>query len=140
MHFSVKVEYGVMALMELALAPGPRPLQVKVIARREGKRIPVRFLEQVMSSLKKAGFVASLRGAQGGYMLARLPSEIRLGEVISAIDGPIHTALNLPGEDSILQEVWREVNASIIEVLNSVTVEDICRRKREREEVPMYHI
>src|SRR5207244_6181737 len=87
MYFSAKGEYGIMAVLDLALANGSAPVQAKAIADRQG--IPLRFLEHILSALKHAGLVESERGAHGGYRLAKPASEIRIGDVIQAVDGPI---------------------------------------------------
>src|SRR2546425_10468307 len=87
MYFSAKGEYGIMAVLDLALANGSAPVQAKTIADRQG--IPLRFLEHILSALKHAGLVESARGAHGGYRLVKPASEIRIGDVIQAVDGPI---------------------------------------------------
>ncbi len=143
MRFSAKGEYGVMAILELALSSGQGPVQVRNIAVRQG--IPVRFLEQVMSTLKKAGLVESIRGAQGGYILSRPSTEISLAQVLEAIDGPIRpmdcvsgekTSLCHQAKDCVVKDVWEEVKVSIAGVLNSITLNDMCERKRKKLNLP----
>ncbi|MBI1824295.1 MAG: Rrf2 family transcriptional regulator, partial [Nitrospirae bacterium] len=98
MRFSAKAEYGVWALLELALNEGRGPLQVRTISKRH--QIPLRFLEQVMSVLKNGGFVESIRGAQGGYLLARSPKEITLAEIVQSIEGSLSPMICISeGED-----------------------------------------
>ena len=151
MYFSAKGEYGIMAVLDLALANGEVPVQAKAIADRQG--IPLRFLEQILSALRHAGLVESSRGAHGGYRLAKPPSKIRVGDVIQAVDGPIAmTTRVLPRHGngnghrarhgSIVQGVWKEVKASVLETLNRTTLTDLCLRARDLEEkrVLMYHI
>src|SRR5437867_13144084 len=87
MYFSAKGEYGIMAVLDLALANGAAPVQAKTIADRQG--IPLRFLEHILSALKHAGLVESARGAHGGYRLAKPAREIRMGDVTQPVDGPI---------------------------------------------------
>src|SRR5438445_9793655 len=87
MYFSAKGEYGIMAVLDLALTNGSAPVQAKAIADRQG--IPLRFLEHILSALKHAGLVESERGAHGGYRLAKPASEIRIGDVFQAVEGPI---------------------------------------------------
>ena len=141
MRFSAKGEYGVMAILELALNSGQGPVQVRNIATRQG--IPVRFLEQVLSALKKAGLVESIRGSQGGYILARSSAEISLAQVLEAIDGPIRpmdcvsdekTSLCCNAKDCVVKDVWEEVKVSIAGVLNSISLNDMCERKRKKGE------
>jgi len=152
MIFSAKGEYGVMAVFELAQHAGESPLQAKTISKNQ--RIPLRFLEQVLSSLRKAGLVESVRGAQGGYVLNRLPSEIRISDVLEAIEGPINPSYRVSGNDDrhhphdtitgndILKPVWEEVRTAVMGVLDSVTIQDLCERKKEKDQqkVLMYHI
>ena len=150
MRFSVKAEYGVKAILELAAQAERRPLQVRSIAKKQG--LPVRFLEHVMNALKKAGLVESIRGAQGGYLLNRSPKEISLGDVLKAIDGPITAKSCISdrklqtceeGGICIVQDVWEEVRHSFTNILNSITLQDMCERKRQKErqrKVLMFHI
>lgn len=151
MYFSAKGEYGIMAVLDLALAHGADPVQAKAIADRQG--IPIRFLEQILSALKHAGLVESSRGAHGGYRLSKPAEDIRVGDVIQAVDGPIamtNRALPRPGSGnghraghgSIVQGVWKEVKDTVLATMNRTTLADLCRRARDMEEkrVLMYHI
>src|SRR5437870_13632642 len=85
MRFSMKTEYGVRAIMELAALDGRAALQSGEIARRQ--RIPGPFLDQVLMTLRRSGFVRSVRGPHGGHLLARPAGEIRLDEGIACLDG-----------------------------------------------------
>ena len=87
MIFTTKAEYGVRLLVDLGQAEGGDPVALKAIAERE--RLPLAYLERIVALLRKAGFVESTRGARGGYLLTRDPGEIRMDEVIEALDGPI---------------------------------------------------
>ena len=151
MYFSAKGEYGIMAVLDLALTNGADPVQAKAIADRQG--IPLRFLEQILSALKHAGLVESSRGAHGGYRLSKPAEDIRVGDVIQAVDGPIamtNRALSRhgngnghrAGHGSIVQGVWKEVKDTVLETMNRTTLADLCRRARDLEEkrVLMYHI
>ena len=150
MRFSAKGEYGILAVFELAQHAGETPLQAKTIAKNQ--RIPLRFLEQVLSGLRKAGLVESVRGAQGGYVLNKMPSEIRVSDVLEAIEGPITPSSRVSGNDDrnhsyetgddILKPVWEEVKTAVIGVLNAVTIQDLCERKKEKDQqkILMYHI
>lgn len=144
---SAKGEYAVMAILALSLHKGNAPLQVKSIAQK--KSIPLRFLEQVMSVLKKKGLVESVRGPRGGYRLTRPPDQICFGEVLQAVEGPFALA-DLPVtrksggmvENRVITEVLAEIGASLNAHLNSISFEDLCNRKKEQEEneVFMFHI
>jgi len=152
MRFSAKGEYGILAVFELAQHVEETPLQAKTIAKNQ--QIPLRFLEQVLSGLRKAGLIESVRGAQGGYVLSRPPSEIRISDVLEAIEGPIgpsnrasgnddhyHPYEMEPGED-ILKPIWEEVRAAVMKILESITIQNLCERKNEKDKqkVLMYHI
>jgi Rrf2 family transcriptional regulator, cysteine metabolism repressor len=152
MRFSAKAEYGIWALLELALNEGRGPLQVRTISKRH--HIPLRFLEQVMSVLKNGGFVESVRGAQGGYILARAPKEITLGEIVQSIEGTLSPMICISeGEDKqclqpseppscVLKEIWAEVRSAILQVLNHQTLHDLSERYRtaEQNKSMMFHI
>lgn len=147
MRFSVKSEYAVTAVLDMALNTDKGPAHVRAIARRQA--IPVRFLEQVMASLKKAGLIESIRGAQGGYVLSRDPKTISMVQIVEAIEGPItpmdytvgtleYRSLQMNG--CVVREVWEDVRRAITSVLSRVSIEDMCKRKREQEKTVMYHI
>jgi len=152
MKFSAKGEYGILAIFELAQHIGEAPLQAKAISKNQ--HIPLRFLEQVLNDLRKAGLVDSTRGALGGYVLGRSPSEIRLIDIIEALEGPINPSGKNSGNDDrppfsglgpgeeILSPVWEDVRAAVAKILESITVQDLCERKKERDQqrVLMYHI
>lgn len=147
LHFSAKEEYGVLAILALSLHSGRGPLQVRSIAQKG--RIPVRFLEQVMNLLKKRGLVESVRGPHGGYLLTKPPDQIRLGEVLQAVEGAlisIEPASNRKNageiENRILKEIWGQAHASLEAFLNSISFKDLCERQKELEGKPvlMFHI
>lgn len=87
MKLSKKSEYGLRALLELTLAHGQSTLQRQDIVARQ--HIPIEFLEQILLTLKRAGFIASRRGINGGYTLIKQPSAITLGQIIRTLDGPL---------------------------------------------------
>lgn len=148
MRFSAKGEYGVRAILDIALYGERSPVRVREIARRQA--IPMRFLEQVVASLKKGGLVESYRGARGGYRLARPAKEISLADVIQAVEGPIALVECIGEEVSacdqvsicVIRDIWQDVQDSVLEALDSVSLESVCRRKikRDNEGASMYHI
>lgn len=147
MRFSVKSEYAVIAVLDMALNADKGPIHVRAIASRQA--IPVKFLEQVMASLKKAGLIESIRGAQGGYVLSRDPKTINIAQIVEAIEGPItpmdytggtHEYRYLHMNGYVVKEVWEDVRKAIIDVLSRVSIEDLCTRTREQENRVMYHI
>ncbi|MER3422682.1 MAG: Rrf2 family transcriptional regulator [Nitrospiraceae bacterium] len=150
MKVSLKATYGIMAAMDLAIHNGSSPVQAKSIARRQA--IPARFLEQVLHTMKKAGLVDSLRGAQGGYMLRKLPGEISLAEIVEALDGPLSPASRQKTSprraghrakiESVLTTVWEKVRQAELDVLTAVTLKELAERHQqlEQEQALMYHI
>lgn len=147
LHVSARGEYAVLAVLALSLHRDRRPLQVKSISLSE--QIPFRFLEQVMSLLKKAGLLESVRGPHGGYHLTRSPDHISLGEVIQAVEGPLNAGDfsslrngSDHAESIVLKEVWADMSGLLEDHLNSISFEELCTRKKEKEEkkVLMFHI
>ena len=135
---SNKGRYAVRALFDIAFFNQGRPTQVKDIAERQA--IPPRFLEQIFQDLKRAGIVGSKRGPQGGYSLARRASEIRLGDVVRALEGPIVLgdreaggAKRRASSDSrrVTDAVFRDLSTRIEACFDSVTVADICARAEQ---------
>jgi Rrf2 family protein len=124
-------------------------VQAKSIARRQA--IPARFLEQVLHSMKKAGLVSSLRGAQGGYVLSKKPSEVSIAEILEALDGPLLPPLEGAGRaqvrrlgkpELLLGKVWEQVYQAERQVLEAISVEKLAGQQRvlEQERSLMYHI
>ena len=151
MKLSAKSEYALMALLDMALYSEGGPVQVKSIARRQA--IPARFLEQVMSALKKGGVVESFRGAQGGYLLVKKPEDILLSEILETVDGPLGQREAAPPEGEngfhhpqsvkgVIKDVWGEMTQAMVRILGEVTLQEMCERKRKKDQgqVFMYHI
>lgn len=141
MVVSAKGDYATRALQDLAIHYDQGPVQIEGIARRQG--LPVRYLEQVLLMLKRAGFLRSKRGVNGGYSLAKPPREITLGEVLRAVDGPATPIFcvtaghreRCPKEGMCaLQDVWAEVRDAVSKIVDTTTLEDISRRLRAKQE------
>lgn len=137
MHISAKVDYAVRALLTLAAAEGTHPVTAETLATAQG--LPVKFLEAILSDLRRAGLVRSHRGAEGGYRLARPAGEVTVADVIRPLDGPLAEVRGLrpeateyQGDARHLQEVWVAVRASLRSVLESVTLADILSGKLPR--------
>lgn len=129
MRVSAKAEYACIAMVELAANFGdPQPVRLKAIAEAHG--IPQRFLVQILLHLKGAGLVVSVRGAAGGYQLARRPEKIALVEIIQAIDGPARAAPELSSSSAAVQAVravWRKLQAEEQRVLKETSLADLVR-------------
>jgi Rrf2 family transcriptional regulator, iron-sulfur cluster assembly transcription factor len=134
---SSKGRYAVRALFDIAFYNDGEPTQVKEIAERQS--IPPRFLEQIFQDLKRAGIVGSKRGPQGGYLLARPSSEIRLGDVIQIIEGEISLGeeeskgangkrkadISLDGQ-RVTNRVLEQLSVRVSACLNEVSLSDVC--------------
>jgi Rrf2 family protein len=134
---SNKGRYGVRALFDIAFHNDGRPTQIKDIAAREA--IPPRFLEQIFQDLKRAGLVGAKRGPRGGYHLARPARDIRLGDVVRALEGPIaitsrtdevKRTLTPDGKD-VTDAVFRELSNRIEGCFDAVSIADMCQRGDE---------
>jgi Rrf2 family protein len=143
MRVSAKAEYACVAVLELAARHGaPQPLPVKAIAESHG--IPQRYLVQILLQLKGAGYVASTRGASGGYQLAMPPEQITLSDIMTAIDGPLpirHEPAASPRSlaTQAVCAVWDEVLAGERAKLEEVSLADLARRMK-RPAADMYYI
>jgi len=130
---SAKADYAIRATVELAAA-GDGPVKGDRLAKAQ--EIPPNFLENILVDLRNAGLVASKRGAEGGYWLARPAGEITLADVIRAVDGPLANvrgvrpeALSFDGSAEPLRDVWVAVRASLRRVLEHVTLADLAAGK-----------
>lgn len=131
MRVSAKADYAIRAAVELAAA-GDRPLKGEAIANAQ--RIPPNFLENILADLRNSGIVASRRGAEGGYWLAKPANEVSLADVIRAVDGPLASVrgvrseqLEYAGKAAKLLDVWVAVRASLRSVLEQVTLDDVAK-------------
>jgi Rrf2 family protein len=136
MRISAKAEYACVAVLELAANyTDQQPVRIKAIADAQG--IPPRFLVQILLQLKTAGLVASVRGASGGYQLAKPPESISLAAVINAIDDRTLTPRSALGEAhrsptvQALLGVWREVQAEEQRMLQKLSLAEILRRAQQ---------
>jgi Rrf2 family protein len=128
---TAKVDYAVRALVELAVADGAT---VKGDRLATAQGIPLKFLENILAELRRAGIVGSQRGAEGGYRLARAADAVSVADVIRAVEGPLADVHGTPPEDlqppgaaAPLREVWLATRAALRSVLEEVTVADIAR-------------
>jgi Rrf2 family protein len=132
MRVSAKADYAVRAALQLAAA-GDGPVKGETIA--EAQDIPLRFLENILAELRHAGLVQSQRGAEGGYWLAHKPSEVKIADIIRAVEGPLASVrserpeeLDYHGVAEPLRDVWIALRANIRGVLELVTLADVVER------------
>ena len=139
---SSRAKYATRAILDLSQHYDRRPVQIHEIAERQN--VPVKFLEQILLSLKRFGFVQSRKGPGGGYMLARPPHEITLGAVVRSMDGPLApvSCVSITGymecgcpdpETCGLRAVWKEARDSLTAVLDGTTFADIRDRQSSLE-------
>jgi Rrf2 family protein len=139
MRLSTRTRYGVRALLDIALHGTAGPVSLKEVAERQG--VSEKYLEQVLLTLKGAGLVRSVRGARGGFVLNRPPANIRLGEVVDLLEGPIgltdcvfDRAVCPRSHACAARDLWEEASAALRRVLGSLTLEDLLQRQRAKNE------
>ncbi|MGX8795529.1 RrF2 family transcriptional regulator [Fusibacter sp. JL298sf-3] len=132
MKLSTRGRYGLKAMFELALYYGEGPISLTSIAERQA--ISVNYLEQLITPLRKAALVKSVRGAQGGYMLAKAPVEITVGEILTTLEGPLApTDCVVEEEDGVCDHssycvtkvIYEKIYESITNVVNSICLQDM---------------
>ena len=140
MRISARCDYGCKALLELSLHwPSKEPVQIHEISEKQG--IPERYLVQLLIQLKRAGFVASSRGKQGGYNLAKAPKDISLGAIMREMGGPLlPAATSATAENSAFAGIWSQVEGAMAKILDSVSFEDIRDKAYDKESIIMYQI
>ena len=131
MNISVKGEYALQAIFDLASQRPGEPVKIAEIARRQ--RIPQKFLELILSGLKQGGFVESRRGAEGGYLLARSPESISIGEVLRYIEGPQDRGRQRRKTETPFTTVWQEVDRAVSDIVDRKTFADLLRAWTEKQ-------
>ncbi len=140
MKLSTRTRYGIRAILELAGHYKQGPLQISVIAKRQD--ISVKYLEQLMMVLRSGGFVKSIRGSKGGYILAKAPNQIKLDEIFNCLEGPVTTVECVKDEnycgrfaDCMARDVWVKVQEAITGVLRSISLQDLIEKAKGKEGV-----
>lgn len=121
MKISTKGRYGLTIMMELAAKIGEGPTSLKSIA--EKNQLSEHYLEQLIAPLRNAGLVKSIRGAYGGYILAREAAEITAGDIIRVLEGPISVVDFTEEDDPAKRDLWLRIRDSIADVIDSTTLE-----------------
>ena len=139
MKVSVKCEYAVRAILDLSLVQTSQPVRIADIARRQ--TISQKFLELILADLKRAGFVESKRGVEGGYKLARLADTITVGEVLRAVEGRGPRRKSEP-DDSPAAALWQRVDESIAAIVDRTSFADLARAWAEKNKnyIPNWEI
>jgi Rrf2 family cysteine metabolism transcriptional repressor len=138
MKLSTKIRYGARAMLELASHYGEGPIELKEIAGKQD--ISIKYLEQVIIPLRTAGLVKSVRGSKGGYSLAKHPSEICLNDVVETLEGPINLVdcirdakICKRSAVCVTRDIWTEVSEALHRVLKAITLEEMVRRRIDKE-------
>jgi Rrf2 family protein len=134
MKLSTKSRYGTRMMMELAQRFNGNPIQMGEIAQKQG--ISVKYLEQIIIPLKKAGFITSVRGPKGGHLLAKPPDEITVGEIIKVLEGEIDLAACVHDPDICnksdtcpTRDIWGLATTAMKNELDSITLADILKKQ-----------
>ena len=144
MKISTKGRYGLRAIIDLALNSHGEHVSLVSIAERQD--ISKNYLEQVFSTLRKAGIVTSIKGAQGGYELAMDPASITVGEILRALEGSLSLADDSNDmeknkiERCIQKNVWKRIDESVNHVIDNMTLEDLINEYKKDSDVIMYYI
>jgi Rrf2 family protein len=149
MLISQKCQYALRSIFELAKRTGQGPVKIADIA--DAQAIPPRFLEVILSQLKQAGFVHSTRGNRGGYVLARSPQQLTVGEVIRFVEGPLGPVVCAVDDASsdcplrgncVFLPMWEKVKQAISNVYDNTTLQDLVQQEaqKHRAYVPSYAI
>ena len=133
MKISTKGRYALRLMLDLAMDTSGEPVRIKDVAERQ--EISVKYLEQIVSILAKAGYVRSIRGPQGGYRLAREPEDYTVGMILRLTEGsltPVECAETEPGacsrEDTcVTRKLWKELDEAIRSVVDKYTLEDLVQ-------------
>jgi Rrf2 family protein len=147
MRMTMKGDYGLRAMIDLAAHFGKGPVPSSEIAARQ--LVPEHFLDQLLITLRRAGLLKSQRGPQGGHMLARPPDQISMSDVVEALEGDTSSLACVPNPAACqisagcgMRDVWVEIEQHAQQVLASTTLEQLAQRHRgiEEEGEVMYYI
>ncbi len=133
MKISTRGRYALRLMLDLALCPAETPVCLRDIARRQ--EISEKYLEQIISILNKAGFVQSIRGAQGGYLLKKEPSEYTVGEILRLTEGDL-SLVDCVGEETggcgrkpecVTARIWERISEAVNQVVDGITLADMVK-------------
>lgn len=146
MKITYKGDYALKTILDLSVHYSNHPITIHELAKRLD--IPIKFLEQILLDLKRGGFVESRRGKVGGYLLAKHPAEIKVGDVIRFIDGPLQPITCLEKGYSgcsdiykcVFRPVWDRVNRAISNIVDNITFKDLIEQLRTGKGTIIYQI
>ena len=138
MRLSTKGRYGARAMLDLALNSGKGPVLLRDIAKRQ--EVSEKYLEHSITTLRKAGLVRSIRGARGGYMLAKSPSQIRLSEIMEVLEGsmaPVECVddpqVCQRAQLCVTRDIWAKMKEAIDNILESITLQDMVEQQNRKK-------
>ena len=138
MRISTRGRYGLRAIVELAKSYGSYPVSVKALSRTQ--EIPLAYLEQIFNKLRKAKLVRSVRGSSGGFLLAKKPKDIKIIDILTALEGSVSpvSCVDKPQEsscghfkDCAARLLWIKLDKNIREVLEGTTLKDLCEWEKQ---------
>jgi len=131
MNISVKGEYALQAIFDLAMQKPGEPVRIADIAQRQ--KIPQKFLELILAGLKQAGFVESRRGAEGGYLLARAADSLTIGEVLRFVEVAHTSKRGKRKGETPFTDMWQQVDQAVSGVIDRTTFADIMRGWQDKQ-------
>ncbi len=131
MLVSVRSDYALLAIFDLARQKSAKPERIADIASRQ--KIPQKFLELILAGLRQAGLVESRRGADGGYLLARPPESITVGDVLRAVEGTPGKSRTRRKAETPLSDMWRRVNSAISSIVDETSFAELTRKWDEKQ-------
>ncbi len=138
MKLSTRGRYATRALLDLALHGGGTPVSLREVAKRQG--ISAKYLDQILSQLRHAGYIRASRGSRGGFQLTADPESLTLLDIVTAVEGQtaivdcvLDPARCERAPDCVTREVWQEATQAVERVLRGITLADLMRRARERQ-------
>ena len=131
MTTSVKGEYALQAIFDLAAQRPGEPVRIADIARRQ--KIPQKFLELILAGLKQSGFVESRRGAEGGYLLARPADSLTVGEVLRSVEGESGKSRSRRKTETPFTDMWQQVDQAVSAIIDRTTFADLLRLWADRQ-------
>lgn len=144
MWISTRAQYGLRALIEIGLGQG-KPVSLKAVSKRQG--ISLHYLEQIAGHLRRAGFIKSIRGAKGGYQLAKPPEEMNAYEVVTTMEGSLAPVSCIEDENSCsshnvcgTQGLWFRVDAALREVLGGTNLAELINQAEKRQQAELIQL
>src|ERR1041385_1614547 len=132
MNISVKGEYALQAILDIAMHSRGGSMKIADIAKRQ--KIPQKFLELILAGLKQGGFVESRRGAEGGYLLARAPESITVGEGLRFVEGPQHARKGpRRKQETPFSDMWTQVDRAVSNIIDHTSFADLLRGWAEKQ-------